>query len=118
NVVLRRPDTPAQLTGDFVAVSVSDTGSGIAPDILPKVFDPFFTTKQTNKGTGLGLSQVHGFAHQSGGTVMIESGLGKGTTVTLYLPRAEAGQKTDIPAEVELTGGGQVLLVEDNPEVA
>src|SRR5262249_25671153 len=62
---LEAADTPDGLRGDYAAIAVSDTGHGIAPDILPKVFDPFFTTKQM-KGTGLGLSQVHGFTHQSG----------------------------------------------------
>jgi hypothetical protein len=81
-----------------VALRVSDTGSGIAPDVLPKVFDPFFTTKQADKGSGLGLSQVYGFSHQSGGTVAIDSELGKGTTVTIYLPRADeaaSGSETE-----------------------
>ena len=64
-------------------------GQGIAPDVLDKIFDPFFTTKPVGKGTGLGLSQVHGFAHQAGGTVRVESELGKGTKVTILLPRQE-----------------------------
>jgi PAS domain S-box-containing protein len=119
NVELRAADTPARLEGDFVALKVADTGQGIAPDILPRVFDPFFTTKDASKGSGLGLSQVHGFAHQSGGTVAIESELGRGTSVTLYLPRAQSG-----PATVAQDGplqdveGGAALLVEDNPDVA
>ena len=91
NAALQPADTRLGLKGDFVAITVADTGSGIAPDILPRVFDPFFTTKPPDKGTGLGLSQVHGFVHQSGGTLGIESELGKGTRVTLYLPRAQAG---------------------------
>jgi PAS domain S-box-containing protein len=119
NVALERSDTTAELEGDFVALRVSDSGSGIAPDVLPKVFDPFFTTKQTDKGTGLGLSQVYGFVHQSGGTVEIDSTLGKGTTVTLYLPRAEEETSAVSPEANERTDGdGHVLLVEDNPEVA
>ena len=89
NVTLSPSDTASGLEGEFVALRVTDTGSGIAPDVLSKVFDPFFTTKQPDKGSGLGLSQVHGFAHQSGGTVTIESELGRGTTVTLYLPQVE-----------------------------
>ena len=107
------------LKGDFVALILADTGTGIAPDILPKVFDPFFTTKDVDKGTGLGLSQVFGFAQQSGGQVDVASELGVGTRFTLYLPRS-----TGVPAAAEeegpapLTGSARVLLVEDNPEVA
>ena len=78
------------LTGDFVALTLSDTGTGIAPEILPRLFEPFFTTKHADKGSGLGLAQVHGFAHQAGGTVTIESDVGKGTSVTLYLRRSGA----------------------------
>ena len=74
-------------SGDFVAIQVEDSGTGIPPDVVAKVFDPFFTTKPVGKGTGLGLSQVHGFAHQAGGTVAVESELGKGTKLTIYLPR-------------------------------
>jgi PAS domain S-box-containing protein len=119
NCVLTPSDTPARLSGEFVALRIIDTGCGIAPDVLPKVFDPFFTTKQVNKGTGLGLSQVHGFAHQSGGTVTIESELGKGTTVTMYFPRT--GEPVAASVEegaAEPAGGGTVLVVEDNPDVA
>jgi PAS domain S-box-containing protein len=110
---------PAGLQGDFVAITVADTGTGIAPDVLPKVFDPFFTTKEVNKGTGLGLSQVHGFAHQSGGSVAIDTDLGRGTRITLYLPRATEAEALpeDAPIE-EKSGSGDVLLVEDNPQVA
>ena len=81
NVLLRRGDVPEKIEGEFVVLRITDTGSGIAPDVLAKVFDPFFTTKSLTKGSGLGLSQVHGFAHQSGGTVAIESQLGKGIPV-------------------------------------
>jgi PAS domain S-box-containing protein len=119
NVRLRADDTPERLEGEFVALTVYDTGSGIPPDIMPKVFDPFFTTKEVNKGTGLGLSQVHGFAHQSGGTVTIKSELGSGTSVTLYLPRAHSTiDKSESASAIDDPGGGKVLLVEDNPEVA
>jgi PAS domain S-box-containing protein len=103
---------------DHVAISVSDVGLGIAPDVLDKVFDPFFTTKPVGKGTGLGLSQVHGFAHQAGGTVRVESELGKGTTVTILLPRQEAVATDEKNAIAEVGGSGTVLLVEDNPDVA
>jgi PAS domain S-box-containing protein len=104
--------------GDFVAISVADAGIGIAPDVLAKIFDPFFTTKPVGKGTGLGLSQVHGFAHQAGGSVKVESELGKGTKVTILLPREESHVVTDKPAPTETGGSGTVLLVEDNPDVA
>ena len=78
----------ARSSGDYVRIDVQDTGTGIPPDLLEKVFEPFFTTKGIGKGSGLGLSQVHGFAAQSGGWVDLESRVGRGTTVSLYLPRA------------------------------
>ena len=120
NVRLMPGDVDAGLTGDFVALSVADTGDGIPPDILAKVFDPFFTTKESGKGTGLGLSQVHGFVHQSGGTISIKSRLGQGTRVTLFLPRAPEEQATAgvIDASAAEVGSRRVLLVEDNPDVA
>jgi PAS domain S-box-containing protein len=102
---------------EVVAISVEDTGVGIPEDIAAKVFDPFFTTKPLGKGTGLGLSQVHGFAHQAGGTVELTSKLGKGTTVTICLPKA-VGQMPDKHKTDPLKGSGTVLLVEDNPDVA
>jgi len=104
--------------GDYVAVSIKDSGVGIAPDVLSKIFDPFFTTKPVGKGTGLGLSQVHGFAHQAGGTVKVESELGKGTTISILLPRDRSKQMFVEPALAETKGSGTVLLVEDNPDVA
>ncbi|WP_108518354.1 PAS domain-containing sensor histidine kinase [Bradyrhizobium algeriense] len=104
--------------GGQVAISVEDTGAGIAPDILGKIFDPFFTTKPIGKGTGLGLSQVHGFAHQAGGTVKVASELGKGTRITILLPRKETAPEAEDANAVEIGGSGTVLLVEDNPEVA
>jgi PAS domain S-box-containing protein len=105
--------------GDYVGVSVTDAGTGIAPDVLHKIFDPFFTTKPIGKGTGLGLSQVHGFAYQAGGTVRVESELGKGTTVTILLPRDRSSSRPSDRSEIAEAGGsGTVLLVEDNPDVA
>lgn len=104
---------------DYVAITVKDTGTGIAPDVMNRIFDPFFTTKPIGKGTGLGLSQVHGFAHQAGGTVKVASQLGKGTEVAILLPRAptspQPSKETDAGAK---EGSGTVLLVEDNPDVA
>jgi PAS domain S-box-containing protein len=109
--------------GRFVAVSISDTGSGIPPDRLSHIFEPFFTTKEVGKGTGLGLSQVYGFAKQSGGDVAVESTLGKGTTFTLYLPRTERNVTSDTEDDARGPGpdedgrGRRVLVVEDNIEV-
>jgi CheY-like chemotaxis protein len=103
--------------GDHVAITVTDTGTGIPADVLAKIFDPFFTTKAIGKGTGLGLSQVHGFAHQAGGTVAVDSELGKGTSFTIYLPRSTALPKRPLPESSSL-GTGTILLVEDNPDVA
>jgi PAS domain S-box-containing protein len=119
NVTLSGNETLAKVAGEFVALRITDTGIGIAPDLLLKVFDPFFTTKPAEKGSGLGLSQVYGFAHQSGGTVSIESELGKGTGVTLFLPRGhETADAVQEAPETESANGGTVLLVEDNPDVA
>ncbi|WP_411901964.1 ATP-binding protein [Methylorubrum thiocyanatum] len=106
----------------FVAVSVSDTGSGIVKEQLTRIFEPFFTTKEVGKGTGLGLSQVIGFAKQSGGDVDVASVVGRGSTFTLYLPQAEAGIGGEKPApEPEgqaLEDGDQcILVVEDNVEI-
>ena len=110
----------ARACGEFVAVSVSDTGCGIAPEHLERIFEPFFTTKDIGKGTGLGLSQVFGFTKQTGGDVTVASSVGKGTTLTLYLPRADATRATAAAAESndERTDGrGRVLVVEDNADV-
>jgi PAS domain S-box-containing protein len=108
------------LEGDFVALSLRDTGMGIKPDVLPRVFEPFFTTKDIGKGTGLGLSQVYGFARQSGGDVHISSREGEGTTITLFLPRGGNGAAA-LAAKAaefeELRGSGTILVVEDNPQV-
>jgi PAS domain S-box-containing protein len=109
------------LQGDFVAIAVDDVGTGIPVTVLPRIFEPFFTTKDASKGTGLGLSQVHGFAHQSGGTVVAESEEGRGATLTLYLPRAH---QRPVPPDAARTpraepqASGRVLVVEDNAEVA
>jgi signal transduction histidine kinase/ActR/RegA family two-component response regulator len=114
--------------GDYVRISLSDTGSGIAPEHLERVFEPFFTTKDVGKGTGLGLSQIFGFARQSGGDVALESAVGLGTTIALYLPRsADNGEgagdtrphpslgNSDTPVPVT---GARILVVEDDPRVS
>jgi signal transduction histidine kinase/CheY-like chemotaxis protein len=110
------------LDGKYLVVAIADNGTGIAPEVLPRVFDPFFTTKDVGAGTGLGLSQVHGFAAQSGGAVDIESALGKGTTVRLYLPAALQAVATVTstmpPAHTHEHATGTVLVVEDDVEVA
>jgi PAS domain S-box-containing protein len=116
NVVLGEGDPVA--AGDYVAIAVADTGEGIPADVLPKVFDPFFTTKPVGKGTGLGLSQVYGFAHQAGGTVKVTSELGQGASLTIYLPRSDAGVESRDTENKAAARTGTVLLVEDNPEVA
>jgi signal transduction histidine kinase len=114
----RSPDLTA---GAYVLVRVTDTGTGMDPDVAAHVFEPFFTTKEVGKGTGLGLSQVYGFIKQSGGHVVIDSCPGVGTTFRLYLPRCErlshTGDVQDRTSDVTPTGHETVLVVEDNAEV-
>jgi CheY-like chemotaxis protein len=121
NVVLKPGSAAGPLEGDFVALAVIDTGTGIAPELLPRLFEPFFTTKPVGKGTGLGLSQVHGFANQSGGAVTVSSEPGEGTVVTIYLPRSDATTSAaaadaakSAPDQVQ----GTVMVVEDSRDVA
>jgi PAS domain S-box-containing protein len=111
----------AATPGDYIKVSVTDTGTGIPPENLSRVMEPFFTTKDPGQGTGLGLSMVYGFAKQSGGHLRIYSEVGQGTTVSLYLPSAPAGEvEPDLP---EPSGGARgmqsnrVLVVDDDDEV-
>jgi PAS domain S-box-containing protein len=104
--------------GDYVLLSVTDSGAGIPPEVLERVFEPFFTTKGTGKGTGLGLSMVYGFVKQSSGHIKIDSEVGRGTTVRIYLPRAaaagaEESDRDQRPRSVP-AGGELILLVEDN----
>jgi signal transduction histidine kinase len=110
--------------GDYVEITVSDTGSGMAPDVLNRVFEPFFTTKPVGQGTGLGLSQVYGFVRQSGGFVRLDSEPGRGTTVRLYLPRhrgtggdQETAMAAVPAAQAAAAFAGTVLLVDDEDGV-
>jgi two-component system cell cycle sensor histidine kinase/response regulator CckA len=119
--------------GDYTALRLTDTGSGIPPDILPKIFEPFFTTKDVGKGTGLGLSMVYGIIKQTGGFIFCDSEVGKGAVFRIFLPRhvaaaqpaearggaeapAAAAQKTAESAR-DLSGSATVLLVEDEDAV-
>lgn len=118
-------ELPEVMPGEYVRISVMDTGTGIPPEVLDRVYEPFFTTKSDGKGTGLGLSMVYGFIRQSGGAVYIESVPGKGTAVNLLLPhcrmagRLEKDALADEYAEAEpdLTGEGEVLVVEDDRDL-
>ncbi|MDH6263625.1 PAS domain S-box protein [Bradyrhizobium sp. BR13661] len=107
--------------GQYVMMALSDTGSGIAPEILDRIFEPFFTTKPVGRGTGLGLSMVHGFVKQTGGYTQIYSEIGHGTCVKIFLPRAKADAPTAVqssrtPATLA-TGIETILVVEDDPHV-
>jgi signal transduction histidine kinase len=105
--------------GQYVMVGVTDTGSGMTPEVMARAFDPFFSTKPEGKGTGLGLSMVYGLVKQSGGHVKIYSEVGQGTTVKLYLPRVMQNEE-ELPDSVAgpVTGGAEtILVVEDDPEV-
>jgi len=106
--------------GDYVQISVRDTGTGMPKDVLEHVFEPFYTTKEVGEGTGLGLSMVYGFARQSGGDAVIESVPGKGTKVMIFLPRAEVKVASDEPkqgAELKRGRGEAILVLEDDPDV-
>ncbi|WP_255448554.1 PAS domain-containing sensor histidine kinase [Telmatospirillum sp. J64-1] len=110
--------SPEAAPGDYVMLAVRDNGTGIPPDILPRVFEPFFTTKPIGQGTGLGLSQLYGFARQSGGFIQLDSTVGVGTAVQIYLPRHQQAEETaeeNAPAspETQPVGQGTVLVVED-----
>ena len=108
---------PDGLKGEHVALRVTDTGSGMTPDVMERVFEPFFTTKSFGEGTGLGLSQVFGFAKQIGGTVTVESKPGTGSTFTLYLPASRGSQIEESRAN-GVHALGRILVVEDDTLVA
>jgi len=111
---------PEMRPGDCVQLSVSDSGSGMAPEVMERAFEPFFTTKGPGRGSGLGLSMVYGFVRQSGGQIAIESEAGRGTTLRLLLPLSDAEPAVAAPGveEAEPPGGSErVLVVEDDPHV-
>jgi signal transduction histidine kinase len=123
NVRLAANEVGDVRAGEYVKISVIDSGHGMTREVLDRAFEPFFTTKPVGKGTGLGLSQIFGFAHQSGGEVGIESEVGKGTTVSLYLPRTRAepavrrhSGATRVDNDVTVAGA-RILVVEDDPRV-
>ena len=115
----RERDVPS---GQYVTLSVTDTGTGMTPDVIARAFDPFFTTKPLGAGTGLGLSMTYGFARQSGGQVRIYSEIGRGATVCLYLPRHVGEAESikappDFEAVAHATEGETVLVIDDEPLV-
>jgi signal transduction histidine kinase/CheY-like chemotaxis protein len=121
-VALAAGDVPDLDAGDYVRIAVSDTGTGIERAVLDRIFEPFFTTKPTGKGTGLGLSQVFGYARQSGGTVTVDSIVGTGTTVSIYLPRHTADAVTGTIGTEQLVHPvpgrtAPILVVEDDRRV-
>jgi PAS domain S-box-containing protein len=124
NITLSDKAAAAQIEielGDYVVLSVSDTGSGIAEETMKHVFEPFFTTKGVGEGSGLGLSMVYGFAKQSGGAATIHSKLNEETTVKLYLPRAvehkDETHKNDSMSDIPMAQGENILVVEDDADV-
>ncbi|MDB5334939.1 MAG: multi-sensor hybrid histidine kinase, partial [Planctomycetaceae bacterium] len=112
---LRHP-TP----GDTLLITVTDTGIGMSQDVLSRIFEPFFTTKDVGKGTGLGMAMVYGMVEQHGGSVHVESELGSGTTVSLYLPLVEPQQAAanDTTSDRRMHGNQLILIAEDEPLVA
>jgi CheY-like chemotaxis protein len=117
NYIARKPD--ARL-GDFVCISVTDTGSGIAPENLPRIFEPFFTTKEVGKGTGLGLATVYGIVKQHQGWIELDSHIGRGTTFRIFIPHvtAEKGPVEKPTTAITVRGGSEaILLVEDEKPV-
>ena len=111
---------PSIEPGEFISISVADTGAGIAPEVLKRVFEPFFTTKESGKGSGLGLAMVHGFAEQAGGVATIESQPGHGTTVQILLPRCleqQSVREDTIVTKIAPGGSETILVVEDDADL-
>ncbi len=121
--VAKKYKAEVMLPGEYVLIEVQDTGSGMSMDILDRIFDPFFSTKEVGAGTGLGLSTVYGIVKQTGGSVFVDSALGRGTTFSIYLPlhaeavAAEPSAESEAVATRDLTGIGTILLVEDEEAV-
>ncbi|GAB3548620.1 PAS domain-containing sensor histidine kinase [Noviherbaspirillum agri] len=116
NVELGEQQVGSLAAGSYVKVSVSDTGTGMPPEVAARVFEPFFTTKEVGRGTGLGLSQVYGFISQSGGEVALATEVGKGTTVSIYLPAVASAEEANTDRNTN-TAVDTVLIVEDEPDV-
>ena len=120
DVTLDRDNRLGLAAGEYVSLTVSDTGSGIPADVLPHIFEPFFTTKEVGRGTGLGLAMVEGIVQQSGGTTRVESQLAQGSTFTVYLPRSDARSKAappvDLPAP-QTPHFETVLVCDDDDDV-
>ena len=121
----QRLDRQGMLAAEYVLIEVSDTGTGIAPDVIEKIFEPYFTTKDVGKGTGLGLATVYGFVKQSSGYIYVDSELGRGTTFRIYLPRVHVDEAALVAVSslkvsakpADLTGTATVLIVEDEDMV-
>ncbi len=120
NIALSEPEAardPDLIPGEYVLLAVTDTGSGIAPELREKIFEPFFTTKGIGRGTGLGLSMVYGFAKQSGGHMTVHSEVDKGTTFNLYLPRSHESQRNQARPVATKGGNETILVVEDDDDL-
>ncbi|MBR0911776.1 response regulator [Bradyrhizobium japonicum] len=120
NVVVEEGAVAGCLAGQYVVLSVSDTGCGMTPEVRDRVFEPFFTTKEVGKGTGLGLSMVYGFVRQSGGHIVVDSTPGVGTRMALYLPRAAQGPNEEEQIgqpEIMPAGSERILVVDDNEDL-
>jgi CheY-like chemotaxis protein len=108
---------PDLTPGRFIKLTVSDTGTGIAPEIINRIFDPFFTTKKQGEGTGIGLSVVYGIVKEYGGTVLVQSALGVGSTFSVYLPAIEHGQEIKTELTDLIPGGSESILFIDDESV-
>jgi CheY-like chemotaxis protein len=121
NVTLADTNELAVAPGDYVLIRVADTGTGMTPEVMARAFDPFFTTKPVGEGTGLGLSQVFGFVRQSDGQIRIHSEVGRGTAVSIYLPRFAGEMREREPRTTNVIRRGRadevVMVVEDEPRV-